>query len=210
MLRFFAYPLPAWLNFLTGTFRASGRFFWLVSLLTLFVTLASLLKKRAFLPTLAVTCLLTTALVIQVKDVKPWLDRIKTEAKKPSKFNYADWAPVMAQVDKLVMYPTYQCAHPHYQHYIWVMQMAGYYGKLLNSGYVARSNLNCDADKLAINQPFLPRHLYVLSSAVYANAPFHPGFELPAPFEQAMKRGECVRRIDDMICLPGSNADVLE
>jgi Family of unknown function (DUF6311) len=202
----FSYPLPAWLSFLTGTFRASGRFFWLVSLLTLFVTLASLLKKRAFLPTLAVTCLLTTALVIQVKDVRPWLDRIKTKAKKPSKFNYADWAPVMAQVDKLVMYPTYQCAHPHYQHYIWVMQMAGYYGKLLNSGYVARSNLNCNADKLAINQPFLPRHLYVLSSAVYANAPFTPGFELPTPFEQAMKRGECVRRIDDMICLPGSNA----
>jgi Family of unknown function (DUF6311) len=203
----FTYPLPNWSNFLTGTFRASGRFFWLVSLLALFVTLASLLKKRAFLPTLAVTCLLTTALVLQVKDVKPWLDRIRTEVKKPSKVNYADWAPVMAQVDKLVMYPTYQCAHPHYQQYIWVMQMAGYYEKLLNSGYVARSNLNCNADKLAIGQPFLPRHLYVLSSAVYANAPFTPGFELPAPFEQAMKRGECVRRIDDMICLPGSTAE---
>jgi Family of unknown function (DUF6311) len=203
----FSYPLPTWLNFLTGTFRASGRFFWLVSLLTLFVTLASLLKKRALLPTLAATCLLITALVIQVKDVRPWLDRIKAEAKKSSEVNYADWAPVMAQVDKLVMYPTYQCAHPHYQHYIWVMQMAGYYGKLLNSGYVARSNLNCSADKLAIGQPFLPRHLYVLSSAVYANAPFTPGFELPAPFEQAMKRGECVRRIDDMICLPGSTAE---
>ena len=203
----FTYPLPSWLNFLTGTFRASGRFFWLVSLLVLFVTLASLLKKRAFLPTLFVTFILTTALVLQVKDVKPWLDRIKVQASKPSSFNFADWAPVMAQVDKLVMYPTYQCAHPHYQHYIWVMQMAGYYGKLLNSGYVARSNLNCSADKLAIGQPFLPRHLYVLSSAVYANAPFTPGFELPAPFEQAMKRGECVRRIDDMICLPGSTAE---
>ncbi len=203
----FTYPLPTWLNFLTGTFRASGRFFWLVSLLILFVTLASLLKKRTWLPTLVVTCLLTTALVLQVKDVRPWLDRIKTEAKKPSKVNYADWAPVMAQVDKLVMYPTYQCAHPHYQHYIWVMQMAGYFGKQLNSGYVARSNLNCAADKLAINQPFLPRHLYVLSSAVYANAPFTPGFELPKPFHEAMQRGECVRRIDDMICLPGSTAE---
>ena len=203
----FSYPLPAWMNFITGTFRASGRFFWLVSLLTLFVTLASLLKKRTFLPTLVVSILLATALVLQVKDVRPWLDRIKTEAKKPNQVNYADWSPVMAQVDKFVMYPTYQCAHPHYQHYIWVMQMAGYYGKVLNSGYVARSNLNCNADKLAINQPFLPRHLYVLSSAVYANAPFTPGFELPAPFEQAMKRGECVRRIDDMICLPGSTPE---
>jgi Family of unknown function (DUF6311) len=203
----FSYPLPSWLNVITGTFRASGRFFWLVSLLVLFTTLASLLKKRAWLYTFVVITLLTTALVIQVKDVKPWLDRIKTEAQKPSKVNYADWAPVMAQVDKLIMYPTYQCAHPHYQHYIWVMQMAGYYGKLLNSGYVARSNLNCNADKLAINQPFLQRNLYVLSSAVYANAPFTPGFELPAPFEQAMKRGECVRRIDDMICLPGSTPE---
>jgi hypothetical protein len=202
----FTYPLPAWSSFLTGTFRASGRFFWLVSLLALFVTLAGLLKKRTFLATIAVVFLLATALVLQVRDVKPWLNRIKTEAKKPSQVNYANWAPVMAQVDKLVMYPTYQCAHPHYQHYIWVMQMAGHYGKLLNSGYVARSNLNCNADKLAINQPFLPRHLYVLSSAVYANAPFTSGFDMPAPFEQAMKRGECVRRLDDMICLPGSNS----
>jgi hypothetical protein len=203
----FSYPLPAWLNFLTGTFRASGRFFWLVSLLVLFAALASLSKKRALLPTLAIIFLLTTALVLQVKDVKPWLDRIKTETKKPSKVNFSDWAPVMERVDKLVMYPTYQCAHPHYQHYIWVMQMAGYYGKLLNSGYVARSNLNCSADKLAINQPFLPRHLYVLSSAVYAYAPFTPGFDLPTPFQLAMARGECVRRIDDMICLPGSTAE---
>jgi Family of unknown function (DUF6311) len=202
----FSYPLPTWLHFLTGTFRASGRFFWLVGLFILFVTLASLLKKRTLPSTLVVTFLLTTALVLQVKDVRPWLDRIKTEAAKPSKLNFADWASVMARVDKLVMYPTYQCAHPHYQHYIWVMQMAGYYGKLLNSGYVARSSLNCNADKFAIGQPFLPRHLYVLSSAVYANAPFTPGFEVPAPFEQAMKRGECVRRIDDMICLPGSTA----
>ncbi len=203
----FSYPLPTWLQFLTGTFRASGRFFWLVSLLVLFVTLASLLKRRALLPTLFVAFLLTTALVLQVKDVRPWLARIETEANKPSKVNFADWAPVMAQVDKLVMYPTYQCAHPHYQHYIWVMQMAGYFGKQLNSGYVARSNLNCAADKLAINQPFLPRHLYVLSSTVYAYAPFLPGFELPKPFHEAMQRGECVRRIDDMICLPGSTAE---
>jgi hypothetical protein len=203
----FAYPLPSWLNFITGTFRASGRFFWLVSLLILFVTLASLLKKRALLPSMVIAFLVITALVLQVKDVKPWLDRIKTEAKKPSNVNFSDWAPVMERVDKLVMYPTYQCAHPHYQHYIWVMQMAGYFGKLLNSGYVARSNLNCNADKLAINQPFLPRHLYVLSSAVYANAPFTPGFDLPTPFQLAMKRGECVRRIDDMICLPGTSAE---
>jgi hypothetical protein len=203
----FAYPLPSWLHFLTGTFRASGRFFWLASLLILFITLAGLLKKRSLLPSLAVMILLIIALVFQIKDVKPWLDRIRMESAKPSELKLEDWSPVMNRVDKLDMYPTYQCAHPHYQHYIWVMQMAAYFGKQLNSGYVARSSLNCAADKLAINQPFLPRHLYVLSSAVYAYAPFLSGFELPTPFQQAMARGECVRRIDDMICLPGSTAE---
>ncbi len=203
----FSFPLPSWLHWLTGTFRASGRFFWPVSQLILFVTLASLLKKRTWPVTLVVSFLLTTALVLQVKDVKPWLDRIKTEAAKPSKVNYADWAPVMAQVDKVVIYPTYQCASPHYQHYIWVMQLAGYYGKLINSGYTARSHLTCAADEAAINLPFAPRHLYMISSAYYHGSPFSSNFAYPAPFKLAMERGECVRRPDGLACLPGSTPD---
>lgn len=203
----FSFPLPSWLHWLTGTFRASGRFFWPVSQLILFVTLASLLKKRTWPAALVVSFLLTTALVLQVKDVKPWLDRIKTEAAKPSKVNYADWAPVMAQVDKVVIYPTYQCASPHYQHYIWVMQLAGYYGKLINSGYTARSHLTCAADEAAINLPFAPRHLYMISSAYYHSSPFSSNFAYPAPFKLAMERGECVRRPDGLACLPGSTPD---
>ena len=203
----FSFALPSWLHWLTGTFRASGRFFWLVSQLVLFVTLASLLKKRAWPAAVAASLLLTTALVLQVKDVKPWLDRIRTEAAKPSKVDVASWAPVMAQVDKVVIYPTYQCAPPHYQHYIWVMQLAGYYGKLINSGYTARSHLTCAADEAAINQPFEPRHLYMISSAYFHSAPFSSNFIYPAPFLKAMAQGECVRRRDGLACLPGSNPD---
>ena len=204
----FSFVLPAWLHWLTGTFRASGRFFWLVSQFVLFVTLASLLKQRTR-PAIgvALSLLLATALVLQVKDVKPWLDRIKTEAAKPSKVNYADWAPVMAQVDKVVIYPTYQCAPPHYQHYIWVMQLAGYYGKLINSGYTARSHLTCADDEAAINQAFAPRHLYMISSAYFHSAPFSSNFAYPTPFLKAMAQGECVRRPDGLICLPGSTPD---
>lgn len=203
----FSFALPTWLHWLTGTFRASGRFFWLISHLILFVTLASLLKKRTWPAALAATFLLTTALVLQVKDVKPWLDRIKTEAAKPSQVNYADWAPVMAQVDKVVIYPTYQCASPHYQHYIWVMQLAGYYGKLINSGYTARSHPTCADDEAAINLPFAPRQLYMISSAYYHSSPFSSNFAYPAPFKLAMERGECVRRTDGLACLPGSTPD---
>lgn len=199
----FSFALPTGLQALTGTFRAAGRFFWPVSLFLLFVTLASLLKKRTW----PVALILTTALVLQIKDVKPWLRRIQTEAAKPSQLHFADWEGVMTQVDKVISYPIHECEPLHYQHNIWVMQLAGYYGKLLNSGYTARGHKSCDADDLAIKKPLEPRHLYIMSSGAYSNTPFTTKFIFPEPFQQAMARGECVRRLDDMLCLPGSTPD---
>jgi hypothetical protein len=87
------------------------------------------------------------------------------------------------------------------------MQLAGYYGKLINSGYTARGNKSCTDDDIAIKQPFQERHLYIMSNGPYANAPFTPEFTFPAPFQQAMNNGECVRRLEEMICLPGSTLD---
>ncbi|MDO8770411.1 MAG: hypothetical protein Q7K57_17255, partial [Burkholderiaceae bacterium] len=199
----FSFALPAGLQTLTGTFRAAGRFFWPVSLFLLFVTLASLLKKRTW----PVALILITALVLQIKDVKPWLLRIQAEAAKPSQLHFADWERLMTRVDKVISYPIHECEPLHYQHNIWVMQLAGYYGKLLNSGYTARGHKSCEADDLAIKQPLAPRHLYILSSGSYANTPFTSKFIFPEPFQQAMARGECVRRLDDMLCLPGSTPD---
>jgi len=199
----FSFDLPVWTEGLTGTFRAAGRFFWPVSTFILFVTLAGLLQKRTWL----VALLLTTALVLQVKDVKPWLSRVHDEAKKPSQLNFADWAPVMAKTDKIISYPIHECPPLHYLHNIWVMQLAGYYGKLINSGYTARGNKSCDDDNIAIQQPFQDRHLYIMSNGPYANNPFTPEFTFPAPFQQAMAKGECVRRLIEMVCLPGSTPE---
>jgi hypothetical protein len=199
----FSFDLPTWLEGLTGTFRAAGRFFWPISNFILFITLACLLKKRTWL----VALLLTTALVLQVKDVRPWLSRIHNEAAKPSELNFVDWAPVMERIDKVVSYPIHECAPLHYLHNIWVMQLAGYYGKLLNSGYTARGNRSCTDDDIAIKQPFQERHLYIMSNGPYANTPFTPEFTFPAPFQQAMNKGECVRRLEEMVCLPGSTLD---
>jgi hypothetical protein len=199
----FSFNLPVWSEGLTGTFRAAGRFFWPISTFILFVTLAGLLKKRTWL----VTLLLTTALVLQVKDVKPWLTRIHAEAAKPSQLNFADWAPVMAKTDKIISYPIHECPPLHYLHNIWVMQLASYYGKLINSGYTARGNKSCDDDNIAIQQPFQDRHLYIMSNGPYANTPFTPEFTFPTPFLQAINKGECVRRLEEMVCLPGSTPD---
>jgi Family of unknown function (DUF6311) len=199
----FSYDLPAWTEGLTGTFRAAGRFFWPISTFILFVTLVSMLKKRTWL----VAFLLTTALVLQVRDVKPWLSRIHAEARKPSQLNFVDWAPVMAKTDKIISYPIHECPPLHYLHNIWVMQLAGYYGKLINSGYTARGNKSCDDDNLTIQQPFQDRHLYIMSNGPYANNPFTPEFTFPKPFQLAMSKGECVRRLEEMVCLPDSTPD---
>ena len=199
----FSYTLPTLLQPLTSTFRAAGRFFWPISLFLLFVTLASLLKKRTWL----VSLLLVTALVVQIKDVKPWLLRIQSESAKPSELRFADWEGLMARVDKVVSYPIHECPPLHYQHNIWVMQLAGYYGKLINSGYTARGHKSCEADDLSLQQPLAARHLYILSSGAYSNTPFTNKFVFSEPYQQAMARGECVRRLDDMLCLPGSTPD---
>ena len=199
----FSYDLPAWTENLTGTFRAAGRFFWPISTFVLFATLTSLLNRKQWL----VTLLLTTALVIQVKDVKPWLSRIHDEARKPSQLNFSDWASVMAKTDKIISYPIHECPPLHYLHNIWVMQLAGYYGKLINSGYTARGSKSCDDDNLTIQQPFQDRHLYIMSNGPYANTPFTPEFSFPKPFQLAMSKGECIRRLEEMVCLPGSTPD---
>ena len=198
-----SFDLPVWTEELTGTFRAAGRFFWPISTFILFLTLASLLKRKLWF----VSLLLVTALVLQVKDVKPLLNRINDEARKPSQLNFADWAPVMAKTDKIISYPIHECPPLHYLHNIWVMQLAGYYGKLLNSGYTARGNKSCEDDNIAIQQPFQEKHLYIMSNGPYANNPFTPEFTFPISFQQAMNKGECVRRLEEMLCLPGSTPD---
>ena len=197
----FSYALPSWTATLTGTFRAAGRFFWPISLFVLYLTLASLLKKRSWL----ISLILVTALVMQIKDVKPWLLRIQAESAKPSTLNFKEWETVMTHVDKVMVYPIHECPPLHYQHNIWIMRLAGYYGKQINSGYTARGHKDCDADVLSLQRDLKTRHLYIISSGAYANTPFTENFIFPKSLQHAMEKGECVRRLDDMICLAGSS-----
>ena len=199
----FSFPLPSWLNWLTGSFRAAGRFFWLIGYLILVATLVAFCKKQNWL----VGLLLAIALIVQIKDVKPLLTHIKTEAAKPRALNYDEWAPVMAQIDKIVIYPSFDCGPGDLQYYTWIMQLAGYHGKLLNSGYTSRDKKDCPASELAIQEPFQARHLYVISNHTYFDTLFTKQFKFPVPMQQAIDRGECVKRRESLICLPGSTPE---
>jgi hypothetical protein len=201
--RLIHFPLPAWLDWITGTFRAAGRFFWLIGYLVLFLTLSSLAKKKIWW----VNLILVTAMTIQLIDVKPWLKQIKTLAAKPSALNYEEWTPLMSHIDKVVIYPTFECGRGDLQYYTWIMQLAGYHGKLLNSGYTSRDKKDCPNSELVIQEPLQARHLYVLATVTYYETPFTKSFKFPARIQDAMDRGECVKRNDGLMCLPGSKPE---
>jgi hypothetical protein len=181
----------------------AGRFFWLIGYLILIATLVAFCKKRHWL----IAPLLFAALIIQLVDVKPLLKHIKTEAAKPRALNYDEWAPVMVKIDKIVIYPDFDCPIGDLQYYTWIMQLAGYHGKLLNSGYVSRDNKDCSASEKAIQEPFQARHLYVISNSTYYEAPFTKSYVFPKPMQQAIDKGECVKRRESLICLPGSTPE---
>jgi hypothetical protein len=197
------FPLPTWLHGLTGAFRVAGRFFWIIGYFILIATLAVLVKRKSW----PVAALLVAAALVQIQDVKPWLSHIKSEAAKPSTLKFADWEPVMASIDKVVIYPDFDCPSSDFQYNTWVMQLAGYYGKLLNSGYISRGKKDCTAGDLAIQEPLQARHLYVMSNATYYESPFVRTYKFPMPVQQAIDRGECVKRPESLVCLPGSTPE---
>jgi Family of unknown function (DUF6311) len=199
----FSFTLSPWIIWLTGSFRAAGRYFWLVGYWVLFATLVSFCKKQNWL----ISLLLVSALVVQVKDVKPFLTHIKTEATKPRALNYDEWAPLMESIDKIVIYPTFNCGPGSVTYYTWTMQLAGYYGKLLNSGFTSRDTKSCPASEIDIQEPFQARHLYVISNQTYYDAPFTKPFAFPKPMRLALDKEECVKRNDSLLCLPGSTPE---
>jgi Family of unknown function (DUF6311) len=196
----YSFQLPAWTTWLTGAFRVAGRFFWLIGYLILFMTLVAFCKKQQRL----MAPLLAFALVVQIVDVKPLLKQIKTLAEKPRALNYEEWTPLMKGVDKIVIYPNFDCPIGDLQYYTWIMQLAGYHGKLLNSGYTSRDKKDCLAGERAIHEPIENRHLYVISNATYYQAPFIKPYVFPKPIQKAIDRGECVKQRSGLICLPGS------
>jgi Family of unknown function (DUF6311) len=197
------FPLPSWLDWVTGTFRAAGRFFWIIGYLALFLTIASLTKRKKWWLNLV----LIAALGIQIVDVKPWLKQIKTLAAKRRALNYEAWTPLMAHIDKIVIYPTFECGRGDLHYYTWIMQLAGYHGKLLNSGYTSRDKKDCPNSELVIQEPLQTRHLYVLATVTYYETPFTKSFKFPTRLQEAIDRGECVKRNDGLMCLPGSKPE---
>lgn len=201
----FTFPIPSWLVWITGTFRAAGRFFWVIGYLILFVTLTTILKKNTW----PIVALASIALVLQVADEAPSLKKIKKELSKPNAYSYAEWESLMNQVDNVNIYPVLGCTSDKFEQVnAWATyQVAGYYGKLINTAYSARINIDCKVSKKLLDAELKPRHLYLIGHLTKSFNLARTENQFPAPFQDAMKRGECVTRLDGMLCLQGSTPE---
>ncbi|HJU70986.1 MAG TPA: DUF6311 domain-containing protein [Paucimonas sp.] len=190
-----AYSLPSFLDRLTGTFRASGRFFWIVGYAIAFGVLAGLLSR----PSRSAILLLAVALPLQWLDVQPLRQRIVTTASVPAGNDLAEWEDALMKVDKIHLYPAFGCGGDSDVNIYWLFQrLAAHYGKLIDTGYFARPNVDCGDNAHAFAGKFMERHLYVTSAEHIKNP-----FTVPAGFLSASQRGECVKRQNTVLCQPG-------
>lgn len=186
-----SYPLPSWLDRLTGTFRASGRFFWPVGYVLLFATLALLLRQ---LPRLALP-LLALALPLQWIDVAPLRAEVQLTASRPARNDLPPWSGVLADVHKIHLLPTFGCQQSPPRPY-WLMQrLAAHYGSLLDTGYIARPQIDCEANFRTFQAPFVPHNLYVM----HVSQLLSPR-TLDTRFASTAAQGGCAQWSDLVLC----------
>ncbi|HEV2610854.1 MAG TPA: DUF6311 domain-containing protein [Noviherbaspirillum sp.] len=191
----FSYSLPSLFDWVIGTFRGSGRFFWVAGYFILFATLSILLKEV----TSYRVCLLAIALVVQWVDTQHLRKMIAHAASKPATNEIDHWKPLIADVKKINFFPEYGCGSSDWQSYLIAQRVAGYNSLLFNTAYTTRPNQTCERRNRTFDMPFQKDELYVtLSSYVKTHA-----FNVPIEFEIAARKGECIEWQQFILCTPG-------
>jgi hypothetical protein len=192
-----SYPLPHFLEGISGTFRSSGRFFWMVGYLILFATLAAVVKR----PSGRAVFLLALALPLQWIDVRPLRVNANQLAGAPAVDDLSIWTTAMTGVDQIHLFPSNTCAPRDALMYSLFQRVAAAQGKLLDGGFFARAATDCTGNALRFAPAFLPRQLYVMTMETLKNP-----YEVPAGFKQALRHDDCVNWRDTLLCLPGQPA----
>jgi hypothetical protein len=188
----FNIDLPGLLKGMTGIFRVSGRFFWLVGYCVLFFVLALLLRRRSQ----AVLTLMVLALWLQWYDTQGLRDWMITQTQRPAAIDLPAWAAALDGVQQLDLYPVFGCESTEDEEYARFQSIAARLGLRINTGYTARKTPECAAKSRFVEQAAQPGHLYI-----------RPGFgsqplDVPPLYRRAMKAGDCLMDGQNLICQP--------
>lgn len=186
-------PLPHALEALTGTFRASGRFFWPVGYALLAFLVATLFARRSawVLPVLA------GLVVVQIVDTRPYRDSLTAFASRPPAGDLDGWASALRNVDAIEMYPAYGCDDTREGLYTFAQRLGARFGKTLDTGHIARYVPDCAAN-LAKFDELKPGRLY-LTAAWRAE----DGMAVPPGFVAAINSGYCGIHGELLACRAG-------
>ncbi|GAB3087823.1 hypothetical protein GCM10027081_03590 [Cupriavidus yeoncheonensis] len=180
-----SYSLPSVFKIVTGTFRASGRFFWVVGYLLLFVALAQLLKSKARLVPVAV---LAVALAVQWTDTSAIRKNVMEAVHRPAQEDPKPWNAILAGARHLIMYPAFGCGHGGPEQYLYFQNLAARQGLTFNTGYIARLRTSCGVAGAGLPAEFDEDAVFIMPQS---ELPFIR-FDLPPALTSAVKRDECM------------------
>ena len=189
-----AYPLPSFAEKITGSFRASGRFFWIVAYVILFASLVGILRQRRTWT----WGLLLLALVLQYIDGSPIRNRfIDITAQAPTQ-NQAAWLPLLQTsqgrqtIQSIQIYPALACAGTDVKMVGLLQNLAAHYGTTVDTGYIARANTDCVANRAKFDMTAQVGQLYAMSRRYALDA--------PAVFVSLSQQNKCIQSEQMIFC----------
>lgn len=178
------WPLPPFLEWLVGTFRASGRMFWPVGYAL--VCFAVITSARWLSPRWA-ALLLALALGCQWVDLGPLRGLVRSGLRRPADrlVDSARWdATLGPAVRTIYLYPKFGCGRGVHQvrGVLAVQRYAAERRLRLNTGYIARYHPPCDAGprEIATSDPKESVYVFLHDEPVTASSAdqFPPGSRL--------------------------------
>ncbi|NEX21820.1 hypothetical protein G3480_16140 [Thiorhodococcus mannitoliphagus] len=192
----FDLPLPDFLVWATGVFRASGRFFWLVGYLLTFVALAMVLKR---LNGRWAILMLLVVIPLQWWDIQPHWQRLVEKIREPAQGDLWRWETLLEGVERINLHPAFGCQEGRIDQYFFFQRLAAHFGLTLDSGYIARPNIDCVGKGAKFSRPFEAGRLYVLAAPFFSRLPW----AIPDGFTESLARGECAQWREALMCKPG-------
>jgi len=167
------WPLPAFLEWPAGTFRSSGRLFWLVGYaLVCFAVVTS----ARWLPPRRLALVLALALGLQWFDLEPLRGIVRTGLQRPASrlVDGSLWDGALGpHVRTIYLYPKFGCGRgPNQVRGILAVQRYAAERRLdLNTAYIARYHPPCDDGprEIAATDPTKSIYVFLLGEAVTAS-----------------------------------------
>ena len=134
--------------FLSQSFRASGRFIWVVHYFLILQIIGFFFKLKA--SNILKISLLAILLLIQIIDVSPMIDRERKYFEfynnTPSVITSKIWKNIIAEADRVVMLPPFVWHYNSNNDYHYFAHLTALRHKDITTGYLARGNAKVKAD----------------------------------------------------------------